>query len=169
MADSSVAITAGSGTPIRVLTALGSGSADQQVITVADSAGNLFGGTDRPLGYIPATTVVTATAAANTAVTATLAAAGAGLFHYIVSVQIHRFMTAAGTGAGTAVLTSGANHGLVWNQPTDAAAIGTMSFVVDYTPATPLKSTAANTATTFIAAAVASTIYRINVTYYTGV
>lgn len=43
MADSSVAITAGSGTPIRVLTGLGAGSADQQVVTLADSAGNLLG------------------------------------------------------------------------------------------------------------------------------
>jgi hypothetical protein len=43
MADSSVAITAGSGTPIRVLTALGAGTADQQVITPADSAGTLVG------------------------------------------------------------------------------------------------------------------------------
>ncbi len=43
MADSSVAISAGTGTPIRVLTGLGAGSADQQVVTLADSAGNLLG------------------------------------------------------------------------------------------------------------------------------
>lgn len=43
MADGSVAITAGSGTPIRVLTGLGTGSADQQVVTLADSGGNLGG------------------------------------------------------------------------------------------------------------------------------
>lgn len=49
MADSSVAITAGAGTPIRVLTALGAGSAGQQVITLADSAGNLLGTTAAPI------------------------------------------------------------------------------------------------------------------------
>jgi hypothetical protein len=49
MADSSVAITAGSGTPIRVLTGLGAGSADQQVMTLADSAGNLLGTTAAPI------------------------------------------------------------------------------------------------------------------------
>jgi hypothetical protein len=49
VADSSVAITAGSGTPIRVLTALGAASADQQVVTLADSAGNLLGTTAAPL------------------------------------------------------------------------------------------------------------------------
>lgn len=39
MADSSVAITAGSGTLIRVLTNLGTASADQQVVTLADPNG----------------------------------------------------------------------------------------------------------------------------------
>lgn len=49
MADSSVPITAGSGTPIRVLTALGAGSADQQVMTPADQYGNLSGRAYGPL------------------------------------------------------------------------------------------------------------------------
>jgi hypothetical protein len=186
VADSSVQITAGSGTPIRVLTGLGTGSADQQVVTLADSAGNLLGTTGAPVPTVvssalpagtnllgttalPASTlVVTATGAANAIVTATLAAPGAGLFQYVTSVQIQRFMTAAGTAAGTAVLTSGANHSLVWNQPTDAAAQGVQSTVVDYRPTTPLRATTANTAMTFITAAVAGTIYRINVTYYTA-
>lgn len=43
MADSSVPITPGTGTPIRVLTGLGAATADQQVMTLADSAGNLLG------------------------------------------------------------------------------------------------------------------------------
>lgn len=60
MADSSVAITAGSGTPIRVLTALGAGSADQQVITIADSAGNLLGTTGAPLPVVGLVGSVTA-------------------------------------------------------------------------------------------------------------
>ena len=49
MADSSVPITAGTGTPIRVLTALGAGSADQQVVTLADSAGVLLGTVAAPV------------------------------------------------------------------------------------------------------------------------
>jgi hypothetical protein len=49
MADSSVAITAGSGTPIRVLTGLGTDVADQQVVTLADSSGNLLGGAGQPI------------------------------------------------------------------------------------------------------------------------
>jgi hypothetical protein len=164
MATGSVAISAGTGTAIRIVTNAGVDSgANQQVFTLADSAGNLL----NPL-LNPSTLAVTATAAVNTAVTATLAAPGAGLFQYVTSVQIHRFMTAAGTAAGTAVLTSGANHSLVWNQPTDAAAQGVQSTVVDFRPTTPLKATTANTAMTFITAAVAGTIYRINVTYFTA-
>ena len=49
MADASVPITAGVGTPIRVLTALGAGTAGQQVVSLADSAGNLLGTTAAPL------------------------------------------------------------------------------------------------------------------------
>ena len=48
MADSSVN-TGATGAPIRVLTALGAGVADQQVVTLADSAGNLLGTTAAPL------------------------------------------------------------------------------------------------------------------------
>ena len=44
MADSSVPITAGAGTPIRVLTALGAGVAGQQVVTLGDSAGIVSAG-----------------------------------------------------------------------------------------------------------------------------
>jgi hypothetical protein len=48
MADSSVN-TGATGAPIRVLTALGAGVADQQVITLADSAGALLGTAAAPL------------------------------------------------------------------------------------------------------------------------
>lgn len=41
MVDSSVAITAGTGTPVRVLTALGAAVAGQQVMSLADQYGNL--------------------------------------------------------------------------------------------------------------------------------
>lgn len=40
-ADGTVAITAGTGTPIRVVTSAGPNNADQQVMTLADSLGNL--------------------------------------------------------------------------------------------------------------------------------
>lgn len=50
MATGSVPITAGSGTPIRIVTNAGVDSgADQQVMTLADSAGNLLGTSAAPL------------------------------------------------------------------------------------------------------------------------
>lgn len=321
MADSSVAITAGTGTPIRVLTGLGTGSADQQVVTLADSAGNLLGTTAAPfpvtigadpdtvatgtisatdavvaapggagvlltgtptanssvsvvapggdsawamqftgtfgggtvyfeasfdggtnwiavegrqtgilttnLNYFtttaglyrgntaaatnlrarivgatspsvavtihlgsgmgalflnaalppgtsaigqltPSSLVVTATAAAAAAVTATLPAAGAGLFHYITNIRVERFCTAATTGANSGFLTGGTNHSLVFQLPSDTQAIGFQSTPVDYRPTAPLRSTAANTATTVTTPVVTATIYRVTVTYYTG-
>jgi hypothetical protein len=69
MADSSVAITAGSGTPIRVLTALGAGSADQQVVTPADSNGYFIGTSSTPAITSPGTLTTTTAVvlAANTA------------------------------------------------------------------------------------------------------
>ena len=72
MADSSVPITAGTGTPIRVLTALGAGSADQQVVTLADSAGVLLGTVSIPLPVMHAqasTGTLTAPAIAVTSFT----------------------------------------------------------------------------------------------------
>jgi hypothetical protein len=69
MADSSVPITAGSGTPIRVLTALGAGNAGQQVFTLADSAGNLLGGVTTPVPVenfdVAATISIAATATSS--------------------------------------------------------------------------------------------------------
>ncbi len=76
MADGAVAITAGSGTPIRVLTALGAGSADQQVVTLADSAGNLLGTNALPLPIAPVqpTNAPRSSVAASTAAVPLLAA-----------------------------------------------------------------------------------------------
>lgn len=65
MADSSVAITAGSGTPIRVLTGLGAATADQQVVTLADSAGNLLGTPGAPLPVVLEDSTATISIAAN--------------------------------------------------------------------------------------------------------
>lgn len=68
MTTGSVAITAGAGTPIRIVTNAGVDSgADQQVMTLADAAGNLL---------IPASLVMSGTATNSVAVNATPGAAG---------------------------------------------------------------------------------------------
>ncbi len=74
MADSTVN-TGASGAPIRVLTALGSGSGDQQVVTLADSAGNLLAPAKvSTAGAVTSTAAATASVAVLVANTARLGA-----------------------------------------------------------------------------------------------
>lgn len=118
---------------------------------------------------IPATLHVTVTAAANTAATATLPAAGAGLFHYITSIQMYRNATAALAGTATLIHTSTNLPGTpAWSVGNAMVAGGTQADLV-YEPSNPLKSLAANTATTLVmAAGGAAVLNRINVSYYVG-
>ena len=118
---------------------------------------------------IPATFHVTATAAANTAATATLPAAGAGMFHYITSINITRNATAALAGTATIIHTTTNLPGSpAWSVGNAMAAGGTQIDVV-YEPNAPLKSSVANTATTVVcAAAGAAVLGRVNVSYYVG-
>lgn len=120
----------------------------------------------RPL---PSTLWVTATAAANTAATATLPAAGAGMFHYITSINITRNATAALAGTATIIHTTTNLPGSpAWSVGNNMIAGGTQTDV-DFQPASPLKSSVANTATTIVAAAGgAAVLNRVNVSYYVG-
>jgi hypothetical protein len=118
---------------------------------------------------IPATLHVTATAAANTAATATLPAAGAGLFHYITAINIMRNATAALVGSATIIHTTTNLPGTPAWSVGNAMIIGGTQLDVDYQPASPLKSLLANTATTVVAAAGgAAVLGRVNVSYYIG-
>lgn len=112
---------------------------------------------------------VTATAAANTSATATLPAAGAGLFHYITSINLMRNATAALAGTATLIHTTTNLPGSpAWSVGNAMVAGGTQTDV-DYQPAQPLKSSVANTATTIVMpAAGAAVLNRINVGYYIG-
>jgi hypothetical protein len=116
----------------------------------------------------PSTTVVTQTAAVNTLTTATLAAAGAGLFHYITRIEIECYSTAARAGAAAPLIATSTNlpGTLSWNFQT-AGAIGTCEkYMADY--ASPIKSSTANTATTIVGPATANVIWKIKVYYYTS-
>ena len=119
-------------------------------------------------GLAPTTLWVTATAATGVAATASLPAAGAGLFHYITAIDIQLYATAARTGGATPVIVTSTNlpGSAAFNFPT-AQAIGVIDRY-DIPLMTPIKSSAANTITT-IAAPIATTgLWRINVGYYTG-
>ena len=112
---------------------------------------------------------VSVTAAASTALTATLPAAAAGLFHYITSIEIQRYASAALTGAAAPVVVTTTNlpGTLAWTFDT-AAAIGT-SQIQAFALASPIKSSAAATATTFVAPLFTGAIWRITITYYIGI
>lgn len=118
-----------------------------------------------------ATLHVTATAAVNTASTCTLPAAGAGLFHYITHIELVKLYAVVGTAAAAGVIVTSTNlpGNPSWTTEQAAGPLGTAPKAILYSPATPLKSSVANTATTFVAPLQAQTIWRWNVSYFTGV
>ena len=114
------------------------------------------------------TLAVTATAAANTAVTLTIPAV-AGEVHFIKSIQITRVATAALAGTAALQITTTNLGGLAWTVGNAMSAGGTQNDIV-LTPSLPLQSDAVNTASTIVCPAPgAAVIWSLNVTYYTGV
>lgn len=116
----------------------------------------------------PSTLAVTATAAANTAVTLTLPAV-AGQFHYITGIEIMRTATAALAGTATLVVTTTNLPGsLAWSIGNAMTAGGTANdkmIMLD----NPLKSSVVNTATTIaMPAPGAAVLWRANCYYFTG-
>lgn len=118
---------------------------------------------------VPSTLAVSATAAANTNATATLPAAGVGMFHYITHIDVMRNATAAVAGTATLIHTTTNLPGsLAWSVGNAIIAGGTEKDVL-FEPTTPLKSSVANTATTVVCVAAGlGVLGRINVTYYVG-
>lgn len=121
----------------------------------------------RPLPAIPASS----TAAVNTALTATLPAPGAGLFHYVASIRLTKLYSVVGVAAGAGVIVTTTNMpgSLAWTTEQLASPAGTAAKVIDESyQGNPLKSSVANTATTFVAPAQLQTIWRWNISYYVG-
>jgi hypothetical protein len=118
---------------------------------------------------IPAGTWVTATGASGAAVTATLPAAGAGLFHYITEIQIVKFAVALLTAGATPVIVTTTNltGSPAFSFAADAALQGTTE-KQQFETTQPMKSTTANTATTIVCPATTNLIWRINCLYYIG-
>lgn len=112
---------------------------------------------------------VTATGAVNNAVTATLPAAGAGLFHYITRIELVKLYATAGTASGAGVIVTSTNlpGNPAWTTEQLASPAGTVAKVILEESQAPLRSSAANVATTFVAPAQAQTIWRWNISYYT--
>ena len=114
---------------------------------------------------------VTAVAAVNTALTATLPAPGIGLYHYITRFELRKQYSVVGVAAGAGVIITSTNlpGNPAWNTEQNATAAGANVPVINENYAgNPLKSLVANTATTFVAPAQLQTIWRWNVSYFVG-
>lgn len=126
--------------------------------------------TSNPIPVVPVASDlgVHGVGAAATAVTITLPAAGAGLFHYIDAIEVMLFSTAARAGSATPVTVSSANlrgYGLTFPS---AGLIGTIDRY-SLSSDRPMKSAVANTATTITLPAVTGALWRYNVIYSAGV
>lgn len=110
---------------------------------------------------------VTGTSAAGTSLTITLPAVAAQ-FHYITSITMVLYSSAARTGAAapTVVTTTNIPGAIAFTFST-AGAIGATD-LQDLSLVTPIKSSTVNTATTIVAPIAAGGIWRITVTYFTG-
>jgi len=113
---------------------------------------------------------VTATAAVNTGSTLTLPSPGAGLFHFIVKLELYKLYSVVGVASGAGVIVTSTNLPGVhsWTTEQLASPAGTCVRVIDWSPAVPIQSSVTNTATTFVAPAQLQRIWRWNCVYYTG-
>jgi hypothetical protein len=117
---------------------------------------------------IPVDISVTVTAATGVAATLTLPAAGAGLFHYITKIEIEAYPTATVAGGATPIIVTSTNISGTpsWNFAS-ARTIGVQqNRDIDFTQ--PLKSAAANTATTIVMPVAATVLWKAKVYYYTA-
>lgn len=146
------------------------------VLVTSSATGATFQNASLPTGNNTIGTILerasdlalTAVGAAGAAVTLTLPAPAAGLFHYITSLTIQRYASAALTGAAAPIVVTSTNlpGAAAWSFDT-AGAIG-VSQVQQVSMTAPLKSSAAATATTIAAPIATGVIWRISATYYTA-
>lgn len=162
------ALTSGAIIGTIIATANGSVVMLEQGTTAAGISGSETGLVVRNIPQ-SSTLTVSSTAAANTALTVTLPAAGAGLFHYITGIEITRNATAALLGTATLVVTTTNLSGSrAWSVGNAMAAGGTQ-IDVNIGRSLPIKSSAANTATTIVMPIPGlAVLWRCNVDYYIG-
>jgi hypothetical protein len=118
---------------------------------------------------IPTTSSITSTAALSAALTNTVSAAGLGLFHYITRIRISKYCGAALTAAAAPSIVTTTN--LATTPSFDFKTLGAQgdSEILDLQfTGNPLKSTTANTATTFVCPVLTGAIWKVTVFYYVG-
>jgi len=118
---------------------------------------------------IPATSGLTATAAAGVAVTLTIPAPGAGLYQYVDWIRIHKFASAllvAGV-APVIVTTTNLPGTPSFNFAADAALAGTGESLVVQN-GMPIRGITANTAITVVAPLTTSILWKITASWRVG-
>jgi hypothetical protein len=135
---------------------------------VSDRAARLLG----IVKQTPATLSQVLAPAANTGGTMTLAAAGAGLFHYITHLSIRRAATALLAGGALLAVTTTNLGGRTWrtgNQASITVDTADGMLLVDADFASPIRSDVANTASTIVLPAPGAAVsWTAIVDYYTG-
>lgn len=128
--------------------------------------------TPAPADERPATLNINVQGAANTAATATLPAAGAGLFHYITHIFIKRVATAALAGGAVLSITTTNLGGRQWrtgNQMSITVATQEGTVLRDQEFSHPLKSAVANTASTIVCPAPGAAVsWHLSIDYFTA-
>ena len=122
---------------------------------------------DQTIIVKPVSLWVTGTATTGAALTITLPLV-ASQFHYISSLEITAYSTAARTGGATPIVVTSTNlpGNPAWTFAT-AAAIGTVDMKF-FTYTSPVKSAVVGTATTIVCPATTGVIWRMNVSYFAG-
>jgi len=153
-----------------IMTAFTSGTATL-TMRASTGTGGVFANQIVPVTVIssPSSTLaVTATGLSGAAATLTLPAV-VGQFHYITSLKLVLYSTAARVGAASPTLVTTTNlPGAIVFTFSTAGAIGATD-TQDLSAVTPLKSSVVNTATTVVCPIAAGGIWRITATYFTGV
>lgn len=93
------------------------------------------------------------------------------MFHYILSIKVTKLYSVVGVanGAGNIITSTNLSGSPAWTTEQLASVAGTAVQVVSEVAAgLPMKSAAANTATTIVCPAQLQTIWRVQVCYYTG-
>lgn len=121
-----------------------------------------------PVKFPVATKLVTATDAINTALTLTLPAPAAGLFIYLLSLQVTKLYGVVGIADGAGVLITSTNlpGSPIWTTEQIDLTAGYAPKVVDDKFTAPLKASAAATPVTIICPQQLQTIWRVTATYY---
>jgi len=171
MADTNLPVTPGSGTNVDGYS-LDNGNFRQSVVLGSSTTAATVAPVDAVKGLtvlayqIPSDQAQSVTGTTGAAVTVTLAGVASN-FHYISLIEITKYFTVANAASATPLVITTTNlpNSFSWSFGQPLGTVGTTDVRI-FTPATPMKSSAAGTSTTIVCPATTGIIWRVNVSYY---